>query len=271
MTDPDQATSPSPRLSPWKPLWRRLRRKYALYNLAGWLNPIFDIWVGGENRPVFFDIDQEEPALRTLDKAFPLIRDSYDRVTAAVDRLPPYHMIDHDVIYSSGRTQREARWGVFMLTCFGQEPEAAKRLCPELLEMLREIPGIYQAFFSVLEPGKHIPAHVGPSRVYLRYHLGLRVPEENTPYIRAKDQIYTWKTGESMLFDDSWDHEIFNPCSETRAVLIVDLERKMPWPARAIAWFQRATAALHYARRIVAATNKQFPVDKLPPIPDRKG
>lgn len=245
-----------------KPFLRRLRRRLALYNLAGWLNPLFDLWVGGKRRAVFYDIDQQAPALRRLDAAFPEILAAFERVMAHLERLPAYHTIDHDVIYSSGRTQRDARWGVFMLTCFGYRPKAAMALCPDLVGLLETIPGLYQAFFSVLEPGKSIPAHVGPSRVYLRYHLGLKVPTEATPTLRVSDQNYRWKTGESILFDDSWDHEIINSCPEARAILIVDIERPLPWPLTWVAWVQRKTAALHYARRIVAAADRQI----VPPV-----
>lgn len=254
--------SAATRLPVFKPWLRRLRRRFALYNLAGWLNPIFDLWIGGDRRPVFFDIDAQAPSLRRLDAAFPEILSAFQRVMGHLERLPAYHTIDRDVIYSSGRAQRDARWGVFMLTCFGHRPKAAQALCPELIATLETIPGLYQAFFSVLEPGKSIPAHVGPSRVYLRYHLGLQIPTEATPTLRVKDEIYRWKTGESMLFDDSWDHEIINECPELRAILIVDIERRLPWPLKAIAWVQRKTAALHYARRIVEAVDRQIPAPR---------
>ncbi len=251
--------APAARIPVLKPLLRRLRRRFALYNLAGWLNPLFDLWVGGRQRPVFYNIDETAPDLRRLDAAFLEILSAFEKVMGHLQRLPAYHTIDHDVIYSSGRTQRDARWGVFMLTCFGHKPKAAAALCPDLIALLETIPGLYQAFFSVLEPGKSIPAHLGPSRVYLRYHLGLQVPTEATPTLRVKDQTYRWKTGESVLFDDSWDHEIQNHCPEMRAILIVDIERPLPLPLRWIAWVQRKTAALHYARRIVAAADRLIP------------
>ena len=38
-------------------------------------------------------------------------------------------------------------------------------------------PGMKTAFFSILAPGKHIPAHRGPFKGVIRYHLGLMVPE----------------------------------------------------------------------------------------------
>ena len=86
-----------------------------------------------------------------------------------------------------------------------------------------------QAFFSILDGGKSIPAHCGPYRGYIRYHLGLVVPPEDPPAIRVKDQHYTWKEGESVLFDDSWEHEVMNKSASDRVVLIVDIRRPMPF------------------------------------------
>lgn len=236
---------------------RRLRRRLSFYNMAGVFNPAFDLVAGGDRRPVFHDIDQQAPALRTLDAAYDTILAEFAAVQSAYPRLPAYHTIDTDVIYSSGRHQRDRAWSVFMLRCFGRIPSAAQRLCPRTLTLLDEIPGLYQAFFSVLDPGKSIPAHRGPSRAYLRYHLGLIVPDVRPPRIRIKDQFYTWRTRESALFDDSWEHEIFNDCPETRVVLIVDVVRPLPTPLNLLAGFMERTARLHYAPRIVAAMERR--------------
>ena len=120
--------------------------------------------------------------------------------------MPRYHELDTDLIYASGRFNRDKRWNVFMLYCYGAKPEQNRRLCPRTAAVLDQIPNLSQAFFSILDPGKSIPAHSGPTRSYIRYHLGLRVPENNPPRIRVKDTFYTWKEGESILFDDSWNH-----------------------------------------------------------------
>jgi len=36
------------------------------------------------------------------------------------------------------------------------------------------------AFFSILAPGKHLPAHRGPYKGVMRYHLGLLIPSRPT-------------------------------------------------------------------------------------------
>ena len=45
-----------------------------------------------------------------------------------------------------------------------------------------------------------------------------------------------WKEGESILFDDSWEHEVYNKSNDIRVVLIVDFLRPMPFHLHAINW-----------------------------------
>lgn len=153
-----------------------------------------------------------------------------------------------------------------MLTSFGLAPKAAPVLAPKTLELVREIPGLYQAMFSILEPGKNVAAHVGPSRSYLRYHLALMVPTEKPPCIRLKDNHYTWVEGESVLFDDSWDHEVINESPQMRVILMVDIRRPMPFPLTAIARAMEMMAKRHYASRIVESMDALLP----PPEPARR-
>jgi aspartyl/asparaginyl beta-hydroxylase (cupin superfamily) len=99
---------------------------------------------------------------------------------------------------------------------------------------------VVQAFFSILEPGKVVPAHNGPFFGFLRYHLGMVVPTDKPPSIRVRDQVYTWKERESVMFDDSWNHEVMNESEQYRVVLCVDVLRPMPWPLSALNrfWFR---------------------------------
>ena len=70
----------------------------------------------------------------------------------------------------------------------------------------------------------------------MRYHLALAVPTVAPPSMRVKDQIHTWREGESILFDDSWNHEVYNRSPEPRVVLMVDVLRPMAWPFHAVNW-----------------------------------
>ncbi len=97
--------------------------------------------------------------------------------------------------------------------------------------MLDSIPGLKTAFFSVLAPGKHIPAHSGPYKGVLRGHLGLMIPEPREQCrIRVDDEIRHWEEGKCMVFDDRFDHQVWNDTDGSRVVLFIDVERPLPTP-----------------------------------------
>ena len=235
------------------PVLRGIWKNLALYNFSMVFNPFFDLFTGGDRRPVFFDIDKTFPALRLIDQRYAEIREELEALLPKQDRMPRYHELDTDLIYASGRFNRNKRWNVFMLYCYGAKPEQNRKLCPRTVAALDLIPNLNQAFFSILDPGKSIPAHSGPTRSYIRYHLGLRVPENNPPRIRVKDTFYTWKEGESVLFDDSWNHEIYNTSDGLRAVLIVDVLRPLPLPAHLFNRLLQGLGRVFYGPRVVRA------------------
>ena len=194
------------------------------------LNKFYDLHVGGPRRPVFFDIAATRPELLELDRNYPVIREELLGILPDKRAIPRYHELDEMQYNISARVAPEKDWKVYPLDIMGVRPPAFCARCPRTTALLDKIPGLFEAFFSILEGGKSIPAHEGPYRGYLRYHLGLVVPEKDPPSIRLKDQVYTWKEGESVLFDDSWEHEVYNQSDRDRVVLIVDIRRPMPQP-----------------------------------------
>jgi hypothetical protein len=88
---------------------------------------------------------------------------------------------------------------------------------------------------SILSPRKHILDHRGPYKGVLRYHLGLIVPEDaESCRIRVGEDYRHWEEGKSMIFDDTFNHEVWNDTDETRVVLFVDVMRPLPSPDAAI-------------------------------------
>lgn len=209
------------------------------------VNSVLDLAVGGAKRPVFMDIDQTFPALRKIDERYEEIRDELLAILPDQACLPRYHDLDERQQGISASTPSD--WKVFMLYVMGEKPDENRSRCPVTSAVLDEVPDLFQAFFSILEPGKHVPAHCGPYRGYIRYHLGLQVPRKKPPSIRVRDTTYTWKEGESVLFDDSWDHEVRNDSDETRVVLIVDVLRPMKPP---FSWLNRFVTGI--IRRVYA-------------------
>lgn len=190
--------------------------------------------------------------MRALERAFSLIRAECDALMAGQIAMPRHHDVNHPATEISATTPGD--WKVFMLELLGHRPDANRARCPATCAALRQVPGVLQAFFSVVDPGKPIPAHDGP---YLRYHLGIRVPRLNPPHIRVAGQPYTpytWKEGEGVLFDDSWPHEVVNQATRPRTVLIVDIPRPLPLLPRLVnnfvlwAWRHRSTAKKSWPR-----------------------
>ncbi len=189
------------------------------------INKYFFKHAGGDERPVYFDIDKTYPSLNQVTESFSTIRDEFDKFYAQ-RTLPNYHDIDPGEKEISDAT--EHNWKVFLLYLTGRQTDVAKECCPKTLEILSKIPNLMQAFFSVMDPKKSVPLHEGPYLGYLRYHLGIRTPKNNPPSIIVKGQPYTWEASKAVLFDDSWPHEVINESEEPRAVLIVDVLRPMP-------------------------------------------
>ena len=88
---------------------------------------------------------------------------------------------------------------------------------------------IHNAFFSVLDPQFKIPPHIGPYKGYLRYHLGIIIPQEKDkkPFIIVGNKKYYWKEGEGILFDDMFEHYVENPTNYQRVVLFIDIIRPL--------------------------------------------
>lgn len=79
-----------------------------------------------------------------------------------------------------------------------------------------------QVKFSVLHPGTHVWPHCGPTNCRLRAHLGLQVAPGKTS-IRVGEEVRSWSEGGWLIFDDSFEHEVWHKGSDIRLVLIVDI------------------------------------------------
>ena len=117
-------------------------------------------------------------------------------------------------------------WGAFHLWKNGTRDDAACARCPETARAvealpLADIPGrAPTVFFSLLQPGTHLPAHTGVSNVRTVVHLPLDVPPGCR--FRVGGETREWRVGEAWAFDDTIEHEAWNESDRMRAVLIFD-------------------------------------------------
>jgi aspartate beta-hydroxylase len=89
---------------------------------------------------------------------------------------------------------------------------------------------VVSAVLSFLAPGKHIPEHRGPFRAILRFHLMLSMPRDGNGRPACVMNIdgvpYLLGDGESLLWDDTYRHEVWNRSDRVRIALLLDVWRK---------------------------------------------
>ena len=167
------------------------------------------------------------PWSKEVEKEWKTIRKELDTVMERRNELPSFHEIMSEV----KTITEDDQWKTFFLAGFGLPSKENCRRCPETTRILKKIPGMKTAFFSILSPNKHIPPHRGAYNGVLRYHLGLVVPEPvEKCRIRIGKEIKHWEEGKSLIFDDSFNHEVWNETAGHRAVLFVDFERPVKFP-----------------------------------------
>src|SRR5882757_8102773 len=174
----------------------------------------------------FFPLERF-PWVKHVEQNWIVIREEAERLLEVQADLANFQDISKDQIEITD----DDRWKTFFLYGYGFEARLGVEMCPRTAKLMREIPGMKTAMISILSPRKHILDHRGPYKGVLRYHLGLIVPEDaESCRIRVGEDIRHWEEGKSLIFDDTFNHEVWNDTDETRVVLFVDVLRPLPSP-----------------------------------------
>lgn len=118
-------------------------------------------------------------------------------------------------------------WGACFLWEYGVRNDPVCDLCPETAAALESVPRSHipgkapSAFFSILQPGAHIPPHTGVTNTRAIIHLPLVVPQGCE--FRVGGETRAWREGEAFAFDDTIEHEAWNRSEHVRIVLIFDV------------------------------------------------
>jgi len=176
------------------------------------------------------------PWIRMIERHWETIRD--EAVALRAQDIPSLGEISKE----HGRIAGDLRWRSFFFEGYGYRREENCRLAPRTAALLRRIPGLVTASFSVLEAGCRIPRHVGMTKGTLVYHLGLRIPKKRdscqiTIEGENHNHVYSWADSESLLFDDTYNHQVFNDTDEDRYILLLQIQRPCRLPARLLLRF----------------------------------
>jgi hypothetical protein len=184
-----------------------------------WASPLqrpLDHYQRGLRRRPFWKSSDLPDAL-ALEAAFP-------RILAECEQL----MQQRDLAFAKYHSRVVASGGwsdvQFFAGCKRDAVHCAQ--CPSTAAAIAAAPRINSVifgshFFSRLTPGTHLSKHCGPSNFRLRCHLGLIVPPGVR--IRVGSEVREWRAGECLIFDDSFEHEVWHDGNEDRVVLICDL------------------------------------------------
>lgn len=142
------------------------------------------------------------------------------------------------------RTFYKYGWSKFYLTWYGYTHHSAERLCPKTVAILKTIPSVNGAMFSLLPPGSQLTRHLDPVACSLRYHLGLMTPNSAACYINVDGNPYFWRDGEDFLFDETYLHFAKNETDQHRLILMCDVERRLPVVGRLINFFYKGLMSL---------------------------
>ena len=152
--------------------------------------------------------------VKPLEEAFPVIR---EELLALLNRSGQGFKG-----YMSESNFRLEGWNTFNFFFYGHKFEDNCALCPKTTALLESLPRFEKdhIMFSALNPHSHIPPHHGPMNGIIRGHLPLVVPQGC--YIRAGKDERTWTEGRMLIFDDSFEHEVWNHSDEVRIVLFMN-------------------------------------------------
>ncbi|XP_022451021.1 aspartyl/asparaginyl beta-hydroxylase isoform X3 [Delphinapterus leucas] len=156
--------------------------------------------------------------VKSLERNWKLIR---DEGLAVMDRAQSLFLPEDENLREKGD------WSQFTLWQQGRKNEnackGARKTC-SLLDKFPETTGCRrgQIKYSVMHPGTHVWPHTGPTNCRLRMHLGLVIPKEGCK-IRCANETKTWEEGKVLIFDDSFEHEVWQDATSFRLIFIVDV------------------------------------------------
>jgi hypothetical protein len=140
-----------------------------------------------------------------------IIQKEYDALRAKSKNHPQAYLVD------------KGNWLTFDLFRNGKIEQNC-RLCPRTTDIIESLPLCDKVtrfvYFSVMLPGTKIKPHCGPVNTRIRYHLTLSFDEQ--AWMRVGAEKRSWKPGECLVFDDSFEHEVQHNGHAPRAVLLVD-------------------------------------------------
>jgi beta-hydroxylase len=118
-------------------------------------------------------------------------------------------------------------WKRFYLKWYDDFFPSAQGLCPKTIELIKQVPSINAAMFTLLPPGARLGLHRDPYAGSLRYHLGIMTPNSEECRIFVDGIPHAWYDGQDVLFDETYLHHAENNTDQDRLIFFCDVARPM--------------------------------------------
>lgn len=154
------------------------------------------------------------PWIADMEQAFPMIRGEFEDVGGL--RSP-------ESVKHPSNLDDDGRWAAYYFFYVGRRYADHAKACPVTTQALAAVPGSAEcgmAYYSIMDPHTHVAAHSGFTNTHLRCHLGLRIPADCR--MRVGSETRGWAEDRVNVFDDSFNHEVWNDDDQGRAVLLFD-------------------------------------------------
>ncbi|MER7736453.1 aspartyl/asparaginyl beta-hydroxylase domain-containing protein [Streptomyces erythrochromogenes] len=178
--------------------------------------------VGGEQSPeVYFPGLTAQPWWSR--SHFPWLDDLEAAAPAILEELQAIGLHDDRAVSHPTGLAEDGKWRALYLSCIGRPYAKNVAAFPRTLKTLSMIPGAADSgmtYFSTILGDTHIVPHSGFTNAMLRCHLSLVTTEGSR--IRVATEQRAWEQGKAFVFDDSFEHEVWNEGQERRTVLLFD-------------------------------------------------
>lgn len=159
-----------------------------------------------------------------IEKNWELIYSEMESILRFRKLIPAFHEVSKD----QSTISKGNKWQTFGLFGFGNKFMKNCSFAPNTTKLLETIPNLQTAWFSIIPPGYHIPSHTGITKSIIRGHLGLKIPKnKNACYMNVGGSRVHWEQGKILIFDDTYEHAVWNNTNEERIVLLFDFDRPM--------------------------------------------
>jgi len=166
------------------------------------------------------------PWLKDLQKNQAVILTELMPLLPQLENIPNFHNIDDRM----KKVTKDTDWKIFNFFLFGAQFKDNCSKCPQTVKLLKKVPGLQTALFSILKPDTIIAPHRGELKGTIRIHIPLIIPEYGSCALKIDDHVFEWSKTDVVIFDHTAKHAAWNKSDSIRIVLLFDVTKHFAFP-----------------------------------------